>query len=217
MDENFVKIANAAYRVLGLFPNGDPLKNKAKEKVLAILENLALISDVKGRPARSSHAGGASFKKEKTSAQLLEDIEVLKTYLRLAKHLGFIDNVNFLILCREYDNIKRAMVPPVKLQFRPPVENYQLKRENNASPNALARQEKILKMLAEKGQAQVSDIIKEIPDVTKRTIRRDLDELLKKGRVSRVGQFNQVFYRILGTLGQKPENKANFDRTTTMS
>ena len=35
-----------------------------------------------------------------------------------------------------------------------------------------------------------------LPDITKRTIRRDLDELLESGKITRLGDFNQVFYKI---------------------
>jgi len=56
------------------------------------------------------------------------------------------------------------------------------------------RQAKILELLSLKGKVQVSDIIKEIPSITKRTIRRDLDTLLKSKVIDRTGKFNQVFY-----------------------
>ncbi|MBI2050007.1 MAG: DeoR/GlpR transcriptional regulator [Candidatus Staskawiczbacteria bacterium] len=58
------------------------------------------------------------------------------------------------------------------------------------------RQKKILQILNEKGKAQVSDFKNVLIDVTKRTIRRDLDELLKNGKIVRVGEWNQVFYQI---------------------
>lgn len=214
MEENFIKVSNAAYKVLGLFPEEDPIKNRAKEKVLAILENLTIVSDARG---------WASLKKEKALNQLLEDIEVLKVYLKLAKQQGFIDDVNFLILLKEYDNIKSQIyiVRPLPSVGGTAGQTEQFERkntpQNNLSPNALVRQGKILKILSEKGGAQVSDIIKEIPDVTKRTIRRDLDDLLKKGKITRAGEFNQVLYRIARVLEQNPENKARFDRTTTLS
>jgi DeoR/GlpR family transcriptional regulator of sugar metabolism len=35
-----------------------------------------------------------------------------------------------------------------------------------------------------------------LPDVTKRTIRRDLDELIRLGRVVRTGDYNGVSYQL---------------------
>ena len=59
------------------------------------------------------------------------------------------------------------------------------------------RQRHILKILLEKEKVQVADIIKELPDVTKRTIRRDLDDLLKKKKITRLGDYNKVSYSII--------------------
>jgi DeoR/GlpR family transcriptional regulator of sugar metabolism len=41
------------------------------------------------------------------------------------------------------------------------------------------------------------DLQKVLPNITKRTIRRDLDELLETGKIIRMGEFNRVFYKIV--------------------
>ena len=64
--------------------------------------------------------------------------------------------------------------------------------------NISSRQEKILEFINKNKKAQVMDLQTVLPDVTKRTIRRDLDELLLTGKVTRLGEFNQVFYTIKG-------------------
>jgi len=50
--------------------------------------------------------------------------------------------------------------------------------------------------LSDKEKAQVMDLQTVLPAVTKRTIRRDLDALLSLGQIVRLGEFNQVFYRV---------------------
>jgi DeoR/GlpR family transcriptional regulator of sugar metabolism len=50
--------------------------------------------------------------------------------------------------------------------------------------------------LKEREKAQVMDLQEILPYVTKRTIRRDLDELLNTGQVLRMGEFNKVFYKV---------------------
>jgi DeoR/GlpR family transcriptional regulator of sugar metabolism len=60
------------------------------------------------------------------------------------------------------------------------------------------RQKTIINFLKERGKAQVSDLQTVLADVTKRTIRRDLDELLKIGKIGRTGDFNEVSYHING-------------------
>lgn len=224
MEEKFIKITNTAYGILDFLPDTDPLKNKAKEKVLAILENLTLISGAEG---------WISLKKEKASAQLLDDIEVLINYFKVCKSQGWIDVVNFLIITKEYQTIKNSIKIPQGIirqsleltetvKKSPLISSTKERLENNQlmaigespqkinsvpwqkssvpdtqlSPKALARQGKILKMLSEKEKGQVSDFIKEMPHITKRTVRRDLDDLLRSGKVVRMGEWNQVFYRI---------------------
>lgn len=215
MEENFLKIINATYKILDFFPDDEPLKKKAKEKTLAVLDNLTLINGI---------PGWVSFQKEMASAIVLDDIEILETYLKLGRYQGWIDGVNFLILIKEYDQIKNSINPPkgfikkgaelmtisassVKKQSKNidnlKIENsgnietkvYSEKQDYNLGKNSL-RQSKILEILNVKEKVQVADIIKEIPNITKRTIRRDLDELLKKGEIIRNGQFNQVSYQI---------------------
>jgi len=231
MEENFVKVVNATYKLLEFFPDNDPLKYKAKEKALTVLENLTLISEV---------SGWISFKKEKATAELLDDIEVLKSYMQLGKHQGWVGGINYLILLKEYNKIKDQIKPPEKsikktLEITLKLENTSLTIEKskkyekpetiedliNLKPivvpplssaeakesprnqrlslqpdKAAERHQKILEIINNMGKAQVSDIIKEIPNITKRTIRRDLDELLKKAKIIRNGEWNRVSYQI---------------------
>jgi len=58
------------------------------------------------------------------------------------------------------------------------------------------RKEKILDFLKERGKVQVWEIKKILPDVSKRTLRRDFDKLLKLKIVERIGERNETFYRL---------------------
>ena len=214
MREDIVKITHAVYAVLDFLPQGDPLKNKAKEKALAILENFTLVGDENGWLSLKKYLASD---RENVIIQALHDVDVLEGYLEIAKHQGWISNVNFLIIIKEYGKIKEyltsqrkavqasATLPqaPAKPEI-PKIANEEAFKPENvlrvnevASGKSSVRQVKILQILAQKQKAQVSDIIKELPDVTKRTIRRDLDELLKAGKIERIGEWNQVFYKIL--------------------
>ncbi len=205
-----IKITNVVYRVLDFLPDSDPLKNRAKEKTLAILENLTLISKTQG---------WVSLQKEKAKAQVLDDIGVLESYLNIAKSQGWIDSINFLIIVKEYHRIKSTIKPPKGLirqsmeiaynvvgdqtKVLPSVGSLAKDRQEPSIRKEILvlaekyseRQRKILEILHEREKAQVSDFIKELPNITKRTIRRDLDDLLKKGKIVRVGEWNQVFYK----------------------
>jgi len=227
MQDKFLKITGAVYKILDFLPESDPLKNEAKKKTLEILECLTLISDSEGWVSLKSLL---SVEREKAIAKLFNNIETLESYLKIGKSQGWIDSLNFLIITKEYNSIKDGINLPVGITKRvaeitvsndrisqslvtdkPKELEFQnesktghadnkksLEVQDSLSPKALERQRKIMQVLVEREKAQVADLIKELPKITKRTVRRDLDELLKKGKIVRAGEWNQVFYQIAG-------------------
>lgn len=197
MKEEFSKLTNAVYKVLEFFPESDPLKNRAKDKALAIMDNLVVIGD---------NSGWASFQKDKIKTQVLEDIEILLGYLWIGKAQGWMNSSNYLIISNEYDKLKKELGPAmIELTQRLPLPDKHIPKiepvkEVQPVPtptlNLSERQKKILEFLAKNEKAQVMDLQNVLPNITKRTIRRDLDELLVAGKIMRLGDFNQVFYKI---------------------
>ena len=61
-------------------------------------------------------------------------------------------------------------------------------------PNLRVREQKILNMMPAKQEISMTDIKKHFPDVTKRTLRRDLDRLAEKGRVRKAGSTRSTTY-----------------------
>jgi hypothetical protein len=186
------------------------LKNKTKEKVLAIMENLAVLEKT---------PGWTSLKKEHTAAKVSEDIDILETYLKLANYQGWLGGANFLILIKEYHTIQNQLQVAksqvilkeiISLQKETEEEPMFVLKQEAAQPKEQptpfnqpiaslklsGRQSKILEMLEGREKAQVADFVKELSHVTKRTVRRDLDELLKMGKIIRVGEWNQVSYQL---------------------
>lgn len=199
MEEKYLKLTNTVYKVLEFFPESDPLKNRAKDRALAIAENLTLLSQTNG---------WVSFQKEKTKAQLLEDIDMLLGYLWIGKAQGWLNSANCLIIANEYEKVKKE-IEPLEITQRLPgfgkpepegkaVEvAAQISEKQDLPANGLTdRQIKIIEFLEKNKKAQVMDLQTILPNVTKRTIRRDLDELLELGRIIRSGDFNQVFYQL---------------------
>ncbi len=216
-NKKHIDLTSAVYKILDFFPEEELLKNKIKGKALEIMENLILVY-LPDNPHPNSQKGKAAI-------QVLKDIEVLKGYLALGKSQGWVDNLNLLILFKEYDKIKEEIRPIVVLTEKEtakkesnfpnnqskeimPVNNI-VKKEGISSEEKLSsRQQEILKILETQKKAQVADFKKSLPDVTKRTLRRDLDDLLKKQKVIRVGEWNQVFYQLSGSSrGPTSENK----------
>ncbi|TSC95174.1 MAG: hypothetical protein CEN87_186 [Parcubacteria group bacterium Licking1014_1] len=165
---NGVKITSAVYKLLEFFPESEPLKNRAKEKALSIMEN-----------------------KDKASNQILKDIDLLLSYLKIGQNQGWLSPINYFIISNEYEKIKKEINP---------VGNKSLEAVDEQSISE--RQEKILEFLKENEKAQVMDLKSVLTNVTKRTIRRDLDELLKIGKITRMGEWNQVFYKLGGQTPQ---------------
>lgn len=177
MDEKFLKLTNLAYKAVDFFPDAEPVKEKAKEKVLSVMESLILIYGTEG---------WASLQIEKAKTQAIEDIEMLLGYLSVARMQNWLSALNFIIFSGEYEKIKNQIKPDIFLKIK----------EKQAKLSE--RQEKIIKFLEDNGDGQVMDLQKALLNVTKRTIRRDLDELMEIGKIERFGEFNRVIYRIKG-------------------
>ncbi len=199
MEEKFLKLTNAVYGILAYFPEVDPLRNRAKDKALAIMDNLSLVFGTSGWVSLKTFLPAG---REKVQSQLLDDIDMLLNYLKLGKLQGWLSPINYLIISNEYEKIKKkiALSPEftkkiVKIDI-PAVLQEKEKPSESFAPIFSDRQKKILDFLQEHKKAQVMDLQTILPNITKRTIRRDLDELLKMGRIIRLGEFNQVFYKI---------------------
>ena len=130
MDEKLLKLTNAVYKVLEFFPEADPLKNKAKEKALAIMEGLNILAGIDG---------WASFQNEKSKKQILDDIEILLGYLWIAKSQSWMSPINYLIVSNEYEKLKKKIGPyevikaaPVKVQESPKPEVKSVLKSNEA-------------------------------------------------------------------------------------
>ena len=59
-----------------------------------------------------------------------------------------------------------------------------------------SRQEKILSFLKKSGRVQIQEVKQIFPEVTKRTIRRDFEQMLNQGLVERLGEKNNTCYQI---------------------
>ncbi|MCX6723803.1 MAG: DeoR family transcriptional regulator [Candidatus Staskawiczbacteria bacterium] len=205
MENKYLKLTNTVYKVLDFFPESDPLKHRAKDKALAIMDHLVLINQ---------NSGWMSFQNEKTKVQLLEDIEILLGYFWIGKSQGWLNSVNFLIIANEYEKIKRELAPVIEStqklpgidnalrpkegtqEIREPTLDNVVEKLTSDNFDASDRQKQILEFLSKNDKAQVMDLQTILPDITKRTIRRDLDGLLETGKIVRSGDFNQVFYSL---------------------
>jgi len=193
--EPLFKLTSAVYRVTELVPEGEPLRILIRSKALAVLFN--------------------ENKKQ-------ENIEVLLKAFELAQEQGWVLEENFLILTQGYEELKNAQPKKEKKQKKAEktkqkdteISGFQdvemlkerdddISRYQNVEmpeqENLKDRQQKLVEVLREKGRMQVGDLEKMFPEVTKRTLRRDMVELTSQEVVKRIGQGIRTYYQISKT------------------
>ena len=145
----------------------------------------------------------AKEQKVRIAPQTIVEIEVLLSYFERAKEEGSVNPSNFMVLEKEYQKTRGELVrslsevprlhaPAVKAQA--PVAVFQKPGGEKKLPSLSERQKKIIEILRNKEKTQVWELQKVLPEVTKRTLRRDLDDLLQLKLISRQGEWNTVFY-----------------------
>lgn len=172
------------------FPNEALLQLKIRSLANEILAGLILI-DLENPQALEQE-------KQKFSSQVSQNIKDLDEYLTLARSKNLLERDNFLFIRQEYSKVKdeaeRLMGKSEAQEASGLPRTKDIKERKESSLKT--RQKKILKILAREQSAQVSDLQKFFPKISKRTLRRDLDDLLKQGLVVRIGQWNEVFYKL---------------------
>jgi len=191
MDKNnLIQLTNSLYKLTLLFPKKEPLRYKMREIADEIL-NSCLRQNSGQNPVK-------------------DDLEVLNGFFEVAKEQNWVQADEILKIQQEYNKIEVEIKDIIVAQEEPkllekPKKETTIKQEiaENSSPPIQAvtgainpRQEKIMEFLKENGRAQVWQVKQVFPEVTKRTIRRDFESMLKQGIIQRVGERNDTFYQI---------------------
>lgn len=193
MDKNhFIQLTNNLYKLTLLFPKKEPLRYKMREQAVEILAQMMGLN-----PGPKKFDGDWFLSNS-------ERLEVLDGFFEIAKAQNWVPVVEVLRLQEEYSRIRAEIKKLAKRQIeKSPNNSYSVQRaevrsrENSREIKTLSeRQEKILAFLKEQGRVQVWQVKQILPEVTKRTLRRDFDNLLKKGMVERIGERNETFYQI---------------------
>jgi len=171
--QEIIELTNKIYQITLLFPKKEPLRYKMREVADEVL-------------------AGAE----------IQQFEVLDSYFEVAKWQNWVSYFDILELQEKYAKIKDAF----RQEGGEIVEEKSLKIEFPAkiplgpvSTEKLdERKEKILDILREMGRVQVYQVKEILPQVSKRTLRRDFDKLLRQGLVERIGQRNETFYQLKG-------------------
>ncbi len=212
MDKDyFMQLTLGLYRVTEMISDKEPLKFKIRDKASDILAELA---------SSGFNINSTDFDK------IIKDTSIINVYFDIAQEQGWVDSRNFLVLkqgyanLREFTNQSRLLVqkpllnkenesqkqekeyyskrvPEQKsfvLKERPEVKR--TKNENGSFPE---RKGEIYEIISKKGPLRLVEMLQYFPKVSKRTVRRDVGYLLKKGAISRYDQGKLTFYKLKNT------------------
>ena len=190
MEKNYlIQLTQNLYKLTLLFPKKEPLRYKMREVANDILADLI---------------GGQTSEKpsEVRPRQVLESLEILDGFFEVAKAQNWVQAVEVLRFQEEYNRIKielkkisRGQTSAKLIEVRP------LQGSGGGAGQVVnSRQQEILEFLKENGRAQVWQLKQVFPEVTKRTLRRDFERLLKQGVIERIGEKNATFYQLKRSL-----------------
>lgn len=202
----FIKLTSALYEVTELLPEEEPLRFDLRSRANKILIDLA--------PYHFSQNNIPSS----AAMNVIRDIEIIESLFALAREQAWIAEDNFLILEEEYQQLKNSLhlteksssrkkkekeaVPPnfsskEKMNFNQNQSLASAQIENQKSNGITERQRKILKVIRLHPQAGISEVKKEFSDLSKRTIRRDLEKLTGDHLIKRNGEGVSTSYQII--------------------
>jgi hypothetical protein len=193
MDKNyFIQLTSNLYNLTLLFPEKEPLRYKMRELSNEVLKDIT---------SADFSFDGPSKKQEKNNSQLaLENLKILDSFFEVAKTQNWVSISDILNLQQEYsklnEEIERFNKNDKNFQGQNAENKISEKKEKISKISILERQERILEILQEKEKAQVHEVKEVFPEITKRTLRRDFEFLLKKGLVRRKGERNNTFYQL---------------------
>ncbi|TSC53740.1 MAG: hypothetical protein LiPW31_310 [Microgenomates group bacterium LiPW_31] len=217
MDKDFlIQLTNNLYRLTLLFPKKEPLRYKMRELADEILAH-CLTPGVKHNKHNSVVGdlevldGFFEVAKAQNWVSPEEILKLQENYSKLKEEFKTeTDSERTLTLPLGEEKEAKDEFTPLESSAPCPAENQKsLKKSKTSSfltgfimlpaeenSSISERQEKILAFLREQGRAQVWQIKHILPEVTKRTLRRDFENLLKKDLIKRIGERNDTFYQI---------------------
>lgn len=204
--QDIIELTNKVYKLTLLFPKKEPLRYRIREISNRILENSINLENLNQPVQQDSFL---IFETEK-------NLEIITSYFEVAKWQNWVSYFDILEIKENYDKIKSDLLELKSVENHEPEQALnqsklgsgqaqfmagpELKKNKSKKPiqnkGLDKRKEKILEILKEKEKIQVWELNKLLPEVSKRTLRRDFEQLLKQGLVQRIGERNNTFYKL---------------------
>ena len=187
--ENFQRrgfeLCLAIYRVTRLFPEKEVLIGQLREVSARIIILLA---------------------HEQIRDTILK-VEELKIYLGVAREQNWLKPINFDLLKNAYEALREALTSQFKMDeekdkggvkkeviINPPLISKKEPDSDFIFLDAINRQKKIIDYFQKNKQARAADLLNIAGNVSGRTIRNDLAELIKKGLIRKMGNNRTTYY-----------------------
>lgn len=183
MDRDFfIKLVFATHKAVSLLPNAKDLQKLANQ----VLSDLLLFCE--NNPVTIDQ-------KKNILPRTLREIDALVASLNKEKNSGSIEPKVFAVFEKEYKKIPALLIAFLE-QHKDASAPEEAPKSEGFEKEIPLRQKKILEFIRNKEKTQVWELQKVLPEVTKRTLRRDLDHLLARGLIERKGEWNNVAYTI---------------------
>lgn len=186
MDKNpLIQLTSDLYRLTLLFPKKEPLRYKMRELAGEILED-----SVKLKSSNPS---------TKIIPEILKNIEILDNFSEVAKSQNWVSPQDLLKLRQEYSIVKegleKLLIAKRPLEIEPEKgEKKEVEGQGKEGVKISPRKQKILEVLRQREKVQVKDLKEIFPEMSKRTLRRDFEKLMKQGLIERIGEKQDTFY-----------------------
>jgi hypothetical protein len=167
MDKEFlIQLTNKLYGLTLLFPKKEPLRYKMREVATDFLIN-----------------------------QNKEELIVLDNLFEVAMAQNWVSPSNVMEIKEGYFGLVSVLGSVKNDPGEREVINVLADREGTLK-DLPGRQTRILDFLKDNKRAQVWQLKEVMPEVTKRTLRRDFEHLLGIGKIERIGERNNTFYQL---------------------
>jgi len=188
--EQVIKLTLVLYKMTENFPDKEPLKQSLREKANLILESYFLKQNFDLKDQRKTINSLAK--------RALLDIKQQKDFLLSVKASPLANQAYLEVIFKAYGDL----IDFFQIQEQGQGESKPKKRkaENNSTVilKEKVRHLKIIKLLKQGKTLQVGDLVKHFPKLSKRTLRRDFEYLVKQGVVKRVGGNSATEYVLRG-------------------
>lgn len=173
MKQKALQLSLAVYRLTKLFPEGEVLIGQMRQ-----IANQVLAELISGNPKKA-----------------ITQINILLYYFQIAQAQQWIKQINFVILFREYNKLLNEINQSKAGDHHKKVVSSKDKRLSQ-------RQKRIFEHIKNQKMVRMKNLSTLFPNLTSRTIRNDLNEMINRKLLFRQGRGRSSFYKFNREIDQ---------------